>query len=426
MQASEEFLVVDASLAMCSASEHLRAPKDDTEVLKPPGGQGPVVTGSAVPRDAAGFTPYRIVNGLLHAVRIAFSFHRPLRLRPDDFAQAVCTSLGAYVKSAIRADDGKAATVLRAGHGYPPADGSGKVSLEVLVSPEWEARPELVEWEAVLASIKASMAHALVPGLADAFTLGPYGTTTDVDTTSRTVACMSGFQDVFEYSMRTKCGISKVWLQGRPEDWQRLRADVQGIADRLGPLCTREIRAWLARLDPLLEEMARTKLTGVANPDFWSRIYKIDKHHGSGSVATLTGWLLQFFPFDARGERRRDPESNRMAVEDTPAGYSSVPFHWTKLSGEREQFTLYAGHWQVAAYADGSVAPLNQWVVLRRGAGPGAGAPPRSAVLLPPKPAALAARRTYECDCDCDCDLSDCDCKCACQLQKEAASVRHP
>jgi hypothetical protein len=122
---------------------------------------------------------------------------------------------------------------------------------------------------------------------------------------------------------------------------------------------------WVKLLDPVLAQFETMAASGKADVGFWEKVVHRSGHRGSGSKLLLSGWLSLFFPVASGDGIRRnmaDPGA-QLPLEMAPPGYSWVPFSWTVVGTLKRRFVLCAGHWQVAEFRDGSVAPWNQWSV---------------------------------------------------------------
>ena len=100
--------------------------------------------------------------------------------------------------------------------------------------------------------------------------------------------------------LRCVCGIPSIALTGTLQDWQSIRA-------RIEVLETFELDWWVSRLRPILDEFVLAA-EGRPNRTFWRSIYKFRPAKGPYDPQTVTGWLVDLFPYlgDAP-ERERNP-----------------------------------------------------------------------------------------------------------------------
>ena len=82
------------------------------------------------------------------------------------------------------------------------------------------------------------------------------------------------------------------------------------------------------QLVPVLEEFVKT-YSGQINKDFWNNIFCDDyARNGSGSVITISGWILAIFPYDKNDKKllKNHYSKLKVSVEDIPNYAAKVPF----------------------------------------------------------------------------------------------------
>ncbi|CAG8647264.1 6464_t:CDS:2, partial [Scutellospora calospora] len=154
-----------------------------------------------------------------------------------------------------------------------------------------------------------------------------------------------------------KCGIPKITLEGRLEDWIKLQEKIVQLRKlNLG------LTFWLDRLEPVIWNLVATYL-GEIDEDFWSRIMRIDEVFGSGGGTYITGWMLAFFPYNRSG---KPLQHNRLELFDIPDGIVEVPF--TTDTGLSLKFIAgFIGANQDIFYgptAESVVSPVIGWSVI--------------------------------------------------------------
>jgi len=105
----------------------------------------------------------------------------------------------------------------------------------------------------------------------------------------------------FTYSMGAGCGITAVKFMGTLDDWTNLRKKFEGL-DEYG------CGAWVTALLPVLDKFIDT-YQGKVDFDFWDTCIKAhpqeyDGYYDGnyGSTNGLSGWVLNFFPYDTNGK----------------------------------------------------------------------------------------------------------------------------
>lgn len=300
-------------------------------------------------------------NGLAVAVRIAYNYHIPLRLRPDHLWITILNSFGIFVN--INTEVLRTAFVSH----------EGKKTLCVSIPQCWEHSDALIQWDEVLDGVRALIYADAKEGVADAFQ--PSFTTSDsVSRTASSVALMAAMQSFYTFEMEAICGIRQVCLEGTLEDWETLRRRVARLGDFPG--VSELIGYWFEKLDDVLLKFVQT-YKGEPDVEWWSHIYS--EYMVNGCVETgpyISGWFLSFFLYDRNKNLlhvKRSFGSGQafdMLEENLPPGFVSVPFHWRLSSGGNRWFVLFTGSWHATLLEDGSVMPWLQWAVCEFGLTP--------------------------------------------------------
>lgn len=144
----------------------------------------------------------------------AYNSHHELILRPDDFWQAIVTQFSFYVNANAEALRDKI------------VDHEGKKELVVVVEGNFntidyaEFASRMIS-EQVVKSIKdPEVAAWIQPN---------FSTTTETDKVAASVSIMATLQSYFTYTCMTMCGIPKVTLLGKVEDWEKLCSKIERL-----------------------------------------------------------------------------------------------------------------------------------------------------------------------------------------------------
>ena len=167
-------------------------------------------------------------------------------------------------------------------------------TLEEIKKNEWEK-----SFEQYVEKIRENVGGMIISILTPCFT-----TSTTIIQNATQVAIMSTFKNYFEYGgIFGGCGFPYIKLQGTIMDYMQLKMKVQGL---LGY----GLDDWLKVLIPIIDKILETK-QGKIDKKFWENFLKNDYVTGpygpSGSeikVEKLSGWLLNFYPFYKKNERR--------------------------------------------------------------------------------------------------------------------------
>lgn len=302
-------------------------------------------------------------HALLGAVHLAFAGHRPLVLSPDAVWLTIAEGVAQHVR--LHAEALRPRLVRHA----------GKKRLEV----PWDGpMPEdAASWAAIVAAFRDTIAGEVGAGRARLFECD-FSTTTDVERVASQVVLMDVFAPYFDYYLYCICGIPEITLLGTVEDWRRIRARIDVLAEL-------DLGFWTRSLSPICDHFVLAA-SGQADIAFWRRIYKpLDAYGGE----VITGWIARLYPY-LSGEGRvarqnalldlpldepRDvtPEGERalqlvgVRSSEVPAGPSTARVHVVdQVRGARAEVALDGGVLAVAQDAAGRLAPVCGWALRRR------------------------------------------------------------
>jgi len=250
------------------------------------------VTGSDVGDDAS-----IIGLGFVDAGVQAYSRHHGLVWRADDVWQAVVTQLSFYIQKNAEKLRGKFVT-----H-------KGREKLVVkshgtLFTAPWGDIAQLFLGEINKTMKDSSITTWLTPD---------FTTTTDTDRVAAAISAMATFQTYYSYQCDLMCGLPSIELLGTVEDWHKLAARIERIAEF--DAGDGHLTKWAAMLEPVIAEMVATK-EGKGDVEWWQRI----AHHvGGGSGPTfLSGWITVFAVFDHRGNWQGDTHEMKFWMDPEP------------------------------------------------------------------------------------------------------------
>ena len=282
-------------------------------------------------------------NALLGAVHRAFAEHRPLTFSPDMIWTAVVQGVARHVR-------GRAEEMRRLFVGH-----EGRKTLTVETPALDPSAPEF-PWADLVAGWSADIV-AGVGGAARNLRVD-FSTTGLIERTARDVAVMDAFEPYFTYEARCVCGIPSVTLEGAPDDWNRLRSALDGLA-------VFGMDWWTVRLREIADRFAAAS-RGELDRDWWRDIYKREKVYGR---FTFSGWFAWLFPYlDAAGTRRNpvldDPTGEtQIGSGSVPPGLSEVPVRVRKVGGPVAHYDLLGGFLGMEPTDGGGLRPVLGWAV---------------------------------------------------------------
>jgi hypothetical protein len=197
-----------------------------------------------------------------------------------------------------------------------------------------------------------------------------FSTTTDTDRLSSQVALMGAMKHWFEYKMMLLCDLTRVTIEGTPEDWG-------DIIDRARVLSEFGLGWWTDHLIPVLDQL-RLACEGKPDIDFWKAAYL--KHSlGSGGEYLVSGWINALYPYVAGSGDVKGMMANKFVdwqkdhggrypgldPDDFPLGLISTPVK-VDDHGQPHVCEFYGGLVGVSMAEDFAVQPQSgfamQWI----------------------------------------------------------------
>jgi len=301
-------------------------------------------------------------NGFMTAVRVAYAYHVPLSLSPDHIWTLISQGISKHIEKNAEEFrdlfvdfDGKQIIRLRRDNfvkGKQDNDWAGCFK---------DFSKEIAKF------IGEDMKKKLCPN---------FTSTSDAARACHELGLMDCMKSYFDYRVMTRCGISKVKLEGSVEDWQKLEKSLEIMKEL-------KLESWAEVLAPILNNFTRAAAGKDTDKYFWDTIYKAHLGGGSGSHPTVDGWSTNFFLYindvirqdknfrplktlyeevsaQQSGHRWHNPGVPQKAV---PVGLSKTPFIWEYLSQEIDMY--FYGGFVGAKYdkEEGYISPVLGWAV---------------------------------------------------------------
>lgn len=288
-----------------------------------------------------------VIHPFIGAVLQAYVDHRPLVLSPDMFWLLITQGLALHINN--NPDD------------YRHQFGASSTKELIAVRYDGLCKGALENpWKEVFDQFSSEIQQR-IGGRNHSAIVAEFSTTGRVEKAAFEVALMDCVKSYFDFRVLTLCGIPEVVLEGEVSDWFHLRDKTQILGT------TFNVTWWTDELITTLDEIAENA-AGKDNPQLWETIYK---QVGASGGPFVTGWILKFFPYLGREDRKaRNPLFSETLVsaveqrcgavfnnqdkwcdltarfhittEDLPSSLCKVPFEWDYLH-QRYNMEFLAG-----------------------------------------------------------------------------------
>jgi hypothetical protein len=291
-------------------------------------------------------------HGLVNAVYLAFSEHRPLVLTPDALWITIAQGFAHHITNHAEA--------LRSS----VVQHKGKITLEAaaveLLTPD--------HWSGVVQQWSDGIGQHVRKDLYQLM-ICDFSTTSPVIRTASQVVMMDAFQQYFNYELVCICGIPSIAVKGSVDDWVRIR-------ERVDVMANFHLDWWTDRLKPICDGFIAT-VQGAPSQRFWKHIYSPQEMYGG---PLITGWLADLFPYVKHRitdapivrnpildiPRTNLTEKDGLSSSAIPTGLSRAPFTLKSGSIDNEkELEIVAGFFGVRQQADnGRLEPEIGWAVV--------------------------------------------------------------
>jgi hypothetical protein len=237
-----------------------------------------IVARSKLPDSLVGYGYHAFFNGMYQA----YADHRPFVLSPDMVWLLISQGFARHVIQ--HAEELRHQFVSFAGKETLTVR-DDRIALDNPNSP----------WEEVFPQFTRQISERTGKELTGTL-VSDFSTTTNVSRVASEITIMEAVKPYFNFIvLRIVCGIPQVTLQGTPEDWERLR-------EKAGRLRKYQLDWWIDEIDPLLGQFVQAS-RGRVDTAFWRNMFKYhsDNHYGAPKI--IDGWIVKFFPYNAKGER---------------------------------------------------------------------------------------------------------------------------
>jgi hypothetical protein len=151
-------------------------------------------------------------------------------------------------------------------------------------------------WEDVFSGFDEQVAKYTGTQLTNALT-ADFTTTTPITKVATEITLMNAVQAYFNYEVVVRgCGISQITIEGTPKDWQHLLSKAEALRKY-------KLDWWVDAMEPVLKQFVSAS-KGKIDRSFWQNMFKYKKEGSCIPTSIIDGWIVKFYPYDFKGNRR--------------------------------------------------------------------------------------------------------------------------
>ncbi|MEM7182542.1 MAG: DUF4419 domain-containing protein [Spirochaetota bacterium] len=192
-----------------------------------------------------------------------------------------------------------------------------KTTLTVQYGEIAKQNPDKV-WPLIISEFRKKMSEYTKGDLIEVLSAN-FTTTTEVEKIVNEITIMDTLKPYFKFVVEMLiCGIPEITLEGSVEDWEKIIAKIKALGKY-------NLSWWTNELLPILQKIKRTANREI-DVDFWRHMFKIHSVEGYGSEEYIDGWIVKFFPYDGKGEKKSLDRLYLSDIEDLPDEICRVEF----------------------------------------------------------------------------------------------------
>ena len=282
-------------------------------------------------------------NSFFHGMREAYANHRPVVLSPD----IIWTLISQGFANHINNNSEKYKDLLI------------KSSAEKTIVANIGTDLANTDWPEVINTLSSSSADNMKSSLGQLLVCD-FSTTTQIEKSASQIIMLKAVESYFEFEVSYSiCGVPQVTLLGTPDDWVHLKEKTLQLEQY-------DLKWWTDRLIPILDEFI-TASKGNANLEFWKNMVNVKKAEFCGDPELVNGWYINFYPYDAVGNRMNFKQINvfsKLPSEITKVGfeYKIVDDSNTVIDSIEMEFWAGFFGWEQNR-TDYSIKPHIGWLV---------------------------------------------------------------
>jgi hypothetical protein len=265
-------------------------------------------------------------DSFIHGAIQAWGEHLHLELRPEEVWFTVLAQLNFYME----------ANAEKVRHLFVKHEGQETIVVED------------VTWTRVLLQFKDEIQKRVQTAWLRDWIMPDFSTTTRDDEMTANILMMGLMKAYFKYVGGIICGLPSVTLLGEKEDWEKLQAKLERLAE-----FGEEPTAYQANLAPIFKRFVKSfdEPDSEETREFWSHIVFAQSSGVCGSAPLeLSGWISGFLFWDTEGKRlnglgaRGGKAGLTMDgvdyiwhdIRKLPVGYGKAPFTMLDFNGMKK------------------------------------------------------------------------------------------
>ncbi len=210
-------------------------------------------------------------NGFIISLHQAYNAHYPFTISPDMIWLLICQGVSNHIN--VHAEKMR--------HLFVQHESKYKITIEENGFTKYGYNP----WQNILPKLSDTIRKNVKSDI-QKIIVNKFSTTTSNETVAFQVTLMEAMQKYFDYRSFSGCGIPYITLEGTPQDWRKIRLDVEKLRQY-------ELSDWVESLLPILDEFVQAS-EGKVNEEFWREIYKYESKY---EPMSFNGWISVFFPY---------------------------------------------------------------------------------------------------------------------------------
>ncbi|OHT08190.1 hypothetical protein TRFO_23326 [Tritrichomonas foetus] len=274
---------------------------------------------SSLTNDLALNCDHPVLEGFVRA----FIEHRPVTISPDIIWLLIVQGFSYHVE--FNSEKLRSKFV----------DFQGKKTLKI--STDLTDLSDPLKWENIFHSFVSQISKYTGEELTKTLTPN-FSTTTPTSYTTGLISIMAAMKSYFNFCLTMfGCGIPSITIEGTLQDWEQ-------ILEKLKMIEKYELKWWVSKLYPIIEEIINTK-KGKMNKDFWLQMVRYKDSKGFYDPSYIDGWICAFYPYNKEGKK-----NSLERIHDTnnlPNEVLTVPMKMTiinpGLPKELYQCQIYSG-----------------------------------------------------------------------------------